>query len=72
MEKYVICLSNEGYAASLEVRKLYELIPDAKAEAKHCIRIVDEDGEDYIYPENLFLPMEVSETVSRALHKQAA
>jgi hypothetical protein len=72
MEKYVICLSNEGYAASLEVRKLYELIPDAKASAKHCVRIVDEDGEDYLYPENLFMPMEVSETVSLALHKLAA
>lgn len=72
MEKYVICLSNEGYAASLEVRKLYELIPDAKALAKHCIRIVDEDGEDYLYPENLFMPMEVSEPISLALHKLAA
>lgn len=72
MGKYVICLNNEGYAASLEVRKLYELLPDPKAEAMHCIRIVDEDGEDYVYPENLFMPMEVSESVSLALHKQAA
>ena len=72
MEKYVICLSNEGYAASLEVRKLYELMPDAKAEARHCLRILDEDGEDYVYPENLFMAMEVSESVSRALHKRAA
>ena len=72
MEKYVICLSNEGYAASLEVRKLYELLPDPKAAAMHCIRIVDEDGEDYVYPENLFMPMEVSDSVSRALHKLAA
>jgi hypothetical protein len=72
MDKYVICLSNEGYAASLEVRKLYQLLPDPKADAMHCIRIVDEDGEDYVYPESLFLPMEVSESVSRALHKQAA
>ena len=72
MEKYVICLSNEGYAASLEVRKLYELIPDAKAEARNCIRIVDEDGEDYVYPEKMFMAMEVSESVSRALHKQTA
>ncbi len=72
MGKYVICLNNEGYAASLEVRKLYELLPDQKAEAMHCIRIVDEDGEDYVYPEKLFMPMEVSESVYRALHKRAA
>ena len=72
MENYVICLSNEGYAASLEVRKLYELMPDTKAEARCCLRIVDEDGEDYAYPENLFMAMELSESVSRALHKRAA
>ena len=72
MEKYVICLNNEGYAASLEERKLYELIPDAKAEARHCLRIVDEDGEDYVYPEKMFMAMEVSESVSRALHKRTA
>ena len=72
MGKYVICLSNEGYAASLEVRKLYGLLPDPKAEAMHCIRIVDEDGEDYVHPEKLFMPMEVPESVSLALHKQAA
>jgi len=72
VEKYVICLSNEGYAASLEVRKLYELMPDVNAAARHCIRIVDEDGEDYVYPENLFMAMEVSESVSRALHQRAA
>ena len=64
MDKYVICLSNEGYAASLEVRKLYQLLPDPKADAMHCIRSVDEDGEDYVYPENLFMPMDVSESVS--------
>lgn len=72
MEKYVICLSNDGYAATLEVRKLYELIPDAKAEAKHCIRIVDEDGEDYVYPDKMFMEMDVSASVLRALHKLAA
>ena len=72
MEKYVICLSNEGYTASLEVRKLYELLPDHKAEAMRCIRIVDEDGEDYVYPEKLFMPVEVFESLSRALHQQVA
>ena len=56
----------------MEVRKLYELLPDQKAEAMHCIRIVDEDGEGYVYPAKLFMPVEVSESLSRALHKQAA
>ena len=65
-------LNNEGYAASLEVRKLYELIPDPKPAAMHYIRIADEDGEDYVYPENIFMPTKVSESVARALHKQTA
>ncbi|MFA6061713.1 MAG: hypothetical protein WC736_03800 [Gallionella sp.] len=72
MDKYVICLNNQGYKASLEVRKLYLQLPDQKAEAMHCIRILDEDGEDYVYPEQFFMPMEVSESVSIALHKLAA
>ncbi|TAJ78935.1 MAG: hypothetical protein EPO42_07025 [Gallionellaceae bacterium] len=72
MEKYLLCLSNGGYAASLEVRKSYEFVPDARAADRRCIRIVDEDGEDYVYPENLFMAMEVSESASRALHQRAA
>ena len=63
---------HEGHAAALEVRKLYEFQPDPMAWAMHCIRIVDEEGEDCVYPEKLFMPMGVSASVSLALHKRAA
>ena len=53
--QFAVCISNKGYAASLEVRKIYRLIPD-KAGAKHgLVRVVDEMGEDYLYPEEHFI-----------------
>ena len=58
--KYAICLNNDGYLASLEVRKLYECLPDDKANSLGQIRVIDESGEDYLYPSNRFLPMELS------------
>ena len=52
--EFVVCISNKGYAASLEVRKTYRLIPD-KVGAKHgLVRVVDETGEDYLFPEEYF------------------
>jgi hypothetical protein len=65
--KYVVCVRNEDYTASLELRKIYALIPDADAEAHGMIRLVDESGEDYLYPRDLFLPIEISPRVSEAL-----
>jgi hypothetical protein len=53
--QFAVCISNNGYAASLEVRKIYRLIPD-KAGAKHgLVRVVDEMGEDYLFPEEYFV-----------------
>ena len=45
--QYVICVGNKGYAASLELRKIYQLIPDKAAAKLHQIRVVDESGEDF-------------------------
>jgi hypothetical protein len=67
---FVICVKNDDYPASLEVRKLYSRIPDADAERHGQLRIVDESGEDYLYPEEYFmavdLPAEVERTISGA------
>lgn len=63
---YVVCLENSGYVASLEPRKIYRRIPDPKAEADDFIRIVDESGEDYLYPAHYFSPIAVPEAVDRA------
>lgn len=59
MKKYAICINNGGYPASLELRKIYEVIPDEKAESRSQIRIVDESGESYLYPERMFHRIEV-------------
>ena len=52
--RFVVCVRNEGYEASLEPRKIYQAVPDAEAEAHGMIRVVDESGEDYLYPADLF------------------
>jgi hypothetical protein len=49
-----VCLRNGGFAASLEARKLYPFITDPVAEANNLIRVIDESGEDYLYPAGLF------------------
>jgi hypothetical protein len=53
--KLSICIDKSDYPASLEKRKIYELIPDAEAEQLGQFRIVDESGEDYLYPSSLFI-----------------
>ena len=65
-EQYVICVRTEG-SEDLEVRKLYRILPDESAASRGHIRIIDESGEDYLYPAEWFLPMAVSEEVERAL-----
>ncbi len=65
--EYVICINNEGYPASLELHKVYRVIPDAEAAAADDIRVVDESGEDYLYPASFFIPIQVPAPVERAL-----
>ncbi len=58
MKKYfMICVDNRGYEASLEIRKLYEVLPDKAAEKHRQTRVIDESGEDYLYPESYFAPI---------------
>lgn len=54
---FMICVDNRGYESSLEIRKLYEVLADNTAEQHHQIRVIDESGEDYLYPENFFAPV---------------
>jgi hypothetical protein len=54
---FLLCVDNRGYAASLEKRKLYEVLVDKVAEKHHQIRVVDESGEDYLYPAKYFAPV---------------
>ncbi|MFB0554159.1 MAG: hypothetical protein ACETWQ_12705 [Phycisphaerae bacterium] len=65
-QHYVLCVSNEKYPASLEARKIYQCVPDPQAEAHGQIRVIDESGEDYLYPREFFLPIEIPEEATRA------
>lgn len=62
---FALCVNDGGYPESLEVRKVYRIVPDEKAEARKYIRIIDETEEDYLYPAALFvmlnLPAEIGE-----------
>lgn len=64
--QFVVCVKNEGYAASLELRKIYQVITDTRAAERHLIRVIDESGEDYLYPADYFIPIELPQTVERA------
>jgi hypothetical protein len=61
--RFVVCIKNEGYPASLELRKIYQVIPDARAAEHKYIRIIDESGEDYLYPVDYFVPIELPQDV---------
>ena len=59
--RFVLCVQNGTYKASLETRKLYRVLEDPAAEAKSLLRVIDESGEDYLFPVGLFVPIEVPE-----------
>jgi len=65
--QFVLCFDNEGYPASLEVGKLYRVIPDDEAAAHGYIRIIDESGEDYAYTANRFHLVQLPIAVEKAL-----
>ncbi|HMD99817.1 MAG TPA: hypothetical protein VKM93_21120 [Terriglobia bacterium] len=66
-KRFVICVRNDDYPVSLEVHKVYEAVPDPGSEAHHLLRVIDESGEDYLYPEDYFMRRELPEAVERAL-----
>jgi hypothetical protein len=60
---------NTGYPASLELRKLYRLFNDGQASRHHQVRVIDESGEDYLYPEEYFVPVKLPQSVQRIVLK---
>lgn len=66
-QELAICVRNDGYEASSERRKIYRVVPDTEAARHHQLRIVDESGEDYIYPEAFFILVRLPESVERAV-----
>lgn len=65
--EFVLCLRNDGYEVSLERRKLYQVIPDADADRHRQIRVIDESGDDYLYPASYFAHIELPQAVRRAV-----
>jgi hypothetical protein len=63
----VVCVDNEGYAASLEPRKIYISLRDVQAEEHGLLRVVDESGEDYLFPKGLFRSIDLTPSVKRAV-----
>ena len=66
-KQLVVCVDNEGYAASLEKRKIYVALRDTTAEKHGMRRIVDESGEDYLYPKELFRSITLPQSVKKAV-----
>jgi len=78
--QFAVCIKNEGYPASLEIRKIYQVIPDSleirkiyqvipdpQAARHHFIRVVDESGEDYLYPEDYFILIDLPHRIVAVL-----
>lgn len=68
-EAFVLCVRNEGYPASLERRKLYPVLRDASAARHSLVRVIDESGEDYLYPADYFIALRLPADVKLALSK---
>ncbi len=64
--QFAICINNEGYPASLELWKVYRVLPDEKAGQHQLIRVIDESGEDYLYSASSFVAIKLPEVVEQA------
>jgi len=68
--RFAICVENSEYPASLEILKVYRVLPDEEAEQENDLRIIDESGEDYLYPASYFilidLPFDAAQTLQQS------
>ena len=65
--RFAICVQNEGYLASLELWKVYQVLPDRRAAKDQLVRIIDESGEDYLYDQNWFVPIKLPQAAKQAM-----
>jgi hypothetical protein len=68
---FAICIENGEYAGALELRKVYEILDDDAAARRNYIRVIDESGEDYLYPAKWFVGVDVPDNVEQLLHDLA-
>ena len=71
VKRAVICLDNTGYEASLERWKIYVSLSDRNAERLGQIRVIDESGEDYLYPEEYFVAVQLPQSAEKAVLRAA-
>jgi hypothetical protein len=70
--RFAICINNADYPASLELHKIYRVMPDKQAQSDGDLRIIDESGDDYLFPADYFVLVDLPQTVVRALNKSFA
>ncbi len=69
--QFAVCVKNKRYAASLELRKLYQVVADEAATKLRQIRVIDESGEDYLYPEEYFVAVRLPQSAEKAVLRAA-
>ena len=67
VRQFAVCVRNEDHQESLELRKIYEVLEDHSAAKHNMIRVIDEEGEDYLYPRDWFLPIELPNNIEEAI-----
>jgi len=67
MTGFAVCIDNSDYPASLELHKIYRVLPDRDAEADGDVRVIDESGDDYLYSADRFVPIDVPAVVRKSL-----
>lgn len=69
--RFAVCVNNTDYPASLELHKIYRVLPDEDAEVDGDMRVIDESGEDYLYPANYFVMIELPKAVENSVLQAA-
>jgi hypothetical protein len=69
--RFAVCINNDGYPASLELHKIYRVLPDESVNADGELRIVDESGEDYLYAAKRFILLDLPQAVEKSLLQSA-
>jgi hypothetical protein len=67
LARFVLCVRNKDYPASLEVRKVYRVLADEQASKRRHLRVIDESGKDYLYPEEYFVPIKLPQAAEKAV-----
>ena len=66
-KQFAVCVRNEDHEESLELRKIYEVLEDPAAAKHNMIRVIDEEGEDYLYPSDWFIPIQLPHNIEEAI-----